>query len=993
MQPLIRPHQITLYPAAVKKKERAYDILIWHPDSSYSIISFMNHFKTDKTNTGASQKAIPVIKILFFVVLALSLAGLVCFSSIDHSSPADYKDPYFIEDWNVTSPEGRVFTAGSTCRNENAEKGSFTMVSHLPDTIAEGSDFCFIVGGNVAIFINGELRKDFIESRDVIVPGGCVKRFYMRVPLSPADSGAEIKFVRSGTSRGGYIYQNTCVAGDNDFFAFMLSRYGLSLLLDEILLMFSVVTVIASLIMMLLYKRRIAMLYGGLSILVIAGWLITNSFLYPFLYGHYHVDGVMNYMLCLMMPFSLIFYLDILQNGRYRRIMNWVLGLAAANLIVWPILHFTCIFSFPKALLTIDIFLGVELFVVAGILVTDLIRGKIKDYKYTAIGYAGFISFGLAELAAITFIPLLNNDMLMLAGLAFMLTLTVVQQMSDLRKIREEGQRALDLSEAKTKFLASMSHEIRTPINAILGMNEMILRENKDPVIGEYAGSVKSSGQMLLMLVNDVLDFSKIESGKMQITNAEFSFSSALRNIMPMLNERADAKDLKLHLVISDEVPDGQISDEFRIRQILINLINNAIKYTDTGSVTLNLGGSYTDDDSYMLKIIVKDTGRGISEEDQKHLFEAFTRADERKNRNIEGTGLGLAIVKSIIDSMSGEITVRSKYGEGSEFIVQLPVKVSDRTPLQADYDKHTTETESEKGGSDYLAPEASILAVDDNNSNLKIVRLFLKRVGIVPELCDSGTKAIELCRKKRYDLILLDHMMPDPDGIKTLGIIKSDETSQNKDTPVIVLTANALAGSAKLYLDAGFSDYLTKPIDSSLLEETIKKYLPAEKILPADTILPSKELPPVKTEKESPDTGEYLPIEFMPAGETDNTGTGSSDALKEKLEKIEGLDYRTAIGYVGNDPALLEEIIETIASESDEKIETMRECIASQDWEGYVLTAHTIKSHMASIGLSRLSEQAKKHEFAGRDNDIEFIKSDCEAFFEAYHDVCSRLK
>ncbi len=953
----------------------------------------MNHFMPDHTNAGSKEKLIPAIKILFFIVLVLSLAGLVYYSSIDLSAPVDYEEPYFIEDWNVTSPDGRVFTAGSTCRNENAEKGSFTMVSHLPNEITEGSDLCFIVGGDVSVFIGDALRKDFIASRDVIVPGGCVKRFYIRVPLSPPDSGAEVKIVRSGTSRGGYIYQNTCIADDGDFYGFMVKRYGLSLLLDEILLIFSIVTVLASLIMMLLYRRRIAMLYGGLSILVIAGWLITNSFLYPFVYGHYHVDGVMNYMLCLMMPFSLVFYLDTLQQGRYRKIMNGVLGLAAINLVVWPVLHFTGIFSFSKALLTIDIFLGVELFTVAGVLVADLIRGKIPDYKYTAIGYAGFIVFGLAELMAITFIPLLNNDMLMLAGLAFMLTLSVVQQMSDLRKIREEGQRALDLSEAKTKFLASMSHEIRTPINAILGMNEMILRENRDPVIGEYADSVKSSGQMLLMLVNDVLDFSKIESGKMQITNAEFSFSSALRNIMPMLKERAAGKDLQLQLIISDEVPDGQISDEFRIRQILINLINNAIKYTDAGSVTLTLGGSYTDDDSYNLKMTVKDTGRGISEEDQKHLFEAFTRADERKNRNIEGTGLGLAIVKSIIDSMAGEIRVRSKYGECSEFIVELPVKVSDRTPLQEDFDRHTTETESQKSGCDYLAPEASVLAVDDNSSNLKIVRLFLKRVGIVPELCDSGTKAIELCRKKQYDLILLDHMMPDPDGIKTLGIIKSDEASRNADTPVIVLTANAIAGSSKIYLDAGFSDYLTKPIDSSLLEQTIKKYLPPEKILPADAVLPEKKLPPETAEKNFSDVKEDLPIEFLPAGDADNTGTDLSDALREKLEKIEGLDYPTAIGYVGNDPDLLKEIVETIASESDEKIETMRKSVASGDLKAYVLTAHTIKSHMASIGLTRLSNQAKDHEFAARDNDIEFIKSDCEAFFEAYHDVCTRLK
>ena len=917
--------------------------------------------KTMTTSSAPKEKMTIVIKIIFYAVFIACIIGLFYYCSIDKTNPTDSEDPVFIENWTTTTPFGEKITTGSSYRNSGYRFGSFSMESTLPDDLTDDQNLYFIVGGNVYVYVDGILRRDFVEARDIPVPGGCVKRFYLRVPLYSSDSGKTVKIVRINTSRSGYVYQNTLIADNGSFLSFMMSRYGLSFMLEEILLIFSFALVIASLVMMFIYRRRIEMLYGSLSIFVISGWLITNSFLFPFIYGHYHIDGIINYMLCLMMPFSMMFYLDILQKDRYHRIMTGLLCVAALNLIIWPILHFTETVRFPKALLTIDIFLGAELLTVAVILVLETIRGLIKEYIYTAIGFVGFFICALLEIVVLNLLPLINGDILMLAGLAFMLILMVIQQIADIRRVREEGRKAVDLSEAKTRFLASMSHEIRTPINAVLGMNEMILRENRDPVIAEYAGSVKSSGQMLLMLVNDVLDFSKIEAGKMEISNAEFSFSSVLHDIMPMMKERSDEKQLSLQLEIGKDIPDGMVSDEFRIRQILINLISNAVKYTDSGSVTLTLKGKYTGDDSYLLRMDVKDTGRGIRSDDIEHLFEAFSRADIKKNRSIEGTGLGLAIVKNIIDSMNGKISVESSYGEGSDFIVELPVTVFDRTPLSDDYDRKESLVDSRNSGCDYTAPDASILAVDDNSSNLRIVSLFLKRSLIKPELCDSGKKAIELCRTKHYDLILLDHMMPDPDGIKTLGIIRSDEQSLNKDTPAVVLTANAIAGSNRLYLEAGFVDYLTKPIDSSLLEKTIKKYLPEEKIIPSD----------------------------RPVAEADTAPV----SLREGLERIEGLDYETAIDYAAGDEELLMDMIEAVVSECDENTEKIREYFLAENWEDYMIVTHAIKGLMLSIGLKSLSERAKKHEFAARDNDISFIRKDCEPFLEAYIEICKKLK
>ncbi len=778
-----------------------------------------------------TEKLILSIKIFSFVALGAIFLGLILFSANDDSAPIKYDEPHYIDEWKVTDPDGNVFTAGRSFRNSKPTGGTFIMEGTLPKDIDNDSFLCFITGGSVQVYINGELRKEFIEERDFMLPGGTAKRFYLLTPVKPSDSGAFVRIVRVSTTRRKHIYQETMVTTSGGLLEYLMERYGFSLMLSEVLLIFSLVIVIISIIMRIYYGHRIEMLYGAMGILVISCWSITNSFLFPFIYGHYHIDGIINYMLCLMMPFNLAIYLDALQKGRHRRLISAVLVLSAANFIVWPVMHFTGVCSFQNALLYIDIILGLQVLTIMGVLAYDAVRGRVRDYSYTAVGVAGFLVCCLSEIAVLNIRPNVNDEISMLVGLAFLLTLAVLQQIHDLKRISDERQKAVDLSEAKTRFLASMSHEIRTPINAVLGMNEMILRENRDPVIEDYAKSVKSSGKMLLMLVNDVLDFSKIEAGKMEIANASFRLTSVLRDVISMLKERADEKSLELNTVISEDVPCGMVSDEFRIRQMLINIINNAIKYTDEGSVTLKVGGEYKDADTFLLRLSVRDTGRGISEEDKKHLFEAFSRADIKKNRSIEGTGLGLAIVKSIVDSMNGTISVESRYGDGSEFTLELPVGVFDREPVREDFmEKGESEVVSSEDEG-YKAENAAVLAVDDTEMNLKIVSLFLKRVGITPDLCDGGYKAVDMCKQKHYDLILLDHMMPELDGIETLKLIRNEEESKNKDTVAVVLTANALAGSRSAYLEAGFADYLTKPVDAKVLEETVRRYLPEEKV------------------------------------------------------------------------------------------------------------------------------------------------------------------
>ena len=383
--------------------------------------------------------------------------------------------------------------------------------------------------------------------------------------------------------------------------------------------------------------------------------------------------------------------------------------------------------------------------------------------------------------------------------------------------------RALEASNAKSDFLSSMSHEIRTPINTILGMNEMISRESQDMVILGYSRDVEKAGHMLLNLVNDILDFSKIEAGNYDLDEKEYSIQELANTSGAMLEKRASEKNLRIALDVDPGMPAGLIGDEGKIEQILVNLIANAVKYTNEGYIRVSVTGEYVGD-GYDLEVTVSDTGIGIKPEDIEHIFDSFTRADIRKNRHIEGTGLGLAITKKLCVIMGGNIKVSSRYGEGSVFTVRIPQKIGDPTLVgSVKLSKKTQKTKRKRYEASFTAPSARILIVDDNEMNLEVFVSLLKDTQVRIDKALGGKEAIELSKANKYDVIFMDHMMPTPDGIETLKIIKSDSSNPNAETPEIALTANAVSGSMEMYLAAGFNGYLTKPVDPLELEETVK--------------------------------------------------------------------------------------------------------------------------------------------------------------------------
>ena len=415
-----------------------------------------------------------------------------------------------------------------------------------------------------------------------------------------------------------------------------------------------------------------------------------------------------------------------------------------------------------------------------------------------------------------------------------------------LRRLNEELAEANaqleSASAAKSTFLANMSHEIRTPINAVLGMDEMILRECDDKQILEYANDIDSAGHQLLSLVNDILDFSKIESGKMELHPVEYELFSVMNDCYNMISMRARRKELEFRVENAPDIPAFLFGDEVRIRQIIMNLLTNAVKYTKDGTVTLKFDHKKTDDENIDLIISVKDTGIGISEENRKYLFDSFKRIDERANRNIEGTGLGLSITKKFTEMMGGQIEVDSVLYEGSTFTVTIPQKIADNGTVGKFYERLNRRNEGAAGDDDnkkkrnksgtFKAPRARILIVDDVKMNLNVVRLLLKNTQIQTDLAASGDECLKYTLMKSYDLILMDHMMPIMDGIETLHKVRQQADGLNLDTPVVALTANALVGAQEMYLSEGFAAYISKPVKSIDLEECLEKLLPHDKII-----------------------------------------------------------------------------------------------------------------------------------------------------------------
>ena len=548
---------------------------------------------------------------------------------------------------------------------------------------------------------------------------------------------------------------------------------------------------------------------------------------------------------------------------------------------------------------------------------------------------------------------------LLLIGIIYLLIVEEKARESD--ELREAKRTAERESRAKSDFLAKMSHEIRTPINAVMGMNEMILRESSEKAIKEYAWNIRRASQNLLSIVNDILDFSKIESGKMELVEKEYSMGALLHDVMNMIWIRAEEKELKFYAEIEESLPDGVLGDETKVQQVITNILNNAVKYTQKGSVFLKVTGC-REDDQEIYCISVKDTGIGIREKDKERLFDDFEQLDREKNYGIEGTGLGLAITHRLLDQMGGRLEVESVYGEGSVFTIYLPQKIVDETRIGNLRKRFTDQAESmPQYYESFVAPAVKILVVDDMEVNLLVAKSLLKITEMEVMTCMSGAECLELVQQHCYDIILLDHMMPEMDGIETLRRMKKLENSRCKNTPVIALTANAIVGVRERYLEAGFDDYLSKPVEGKELEDMIRKYLPASKV----TVVKHEIFTESVSEKD----------------------TERKEVKKTLIDRTMGLEY------CGGMEEIYREVLEAYSEEGQESLEKIAEYQKNRDWKNYAVIVHAVKSTSMTIGAKELSDAAKEQEMAAKAGDEEVIEAKWKAVYTAYQEVLEEVK
>ena len=525
----------------------------------------------------------------------------------------------------------------------------------------------------------------------------------------------------------------------------------------------------------------------------------------------------------------------------------------------------------------------------------------------------------------------------------------------------EQARRA---NSAKSEFLANMSHEIRTPINAVLGMNEMIIRESTNSRITTYARNVESAGRNLLSIINDILDFSKIEAGKMEISEADYKLSSVLNDVTNMIVFKARQKDLKFSVNVDEALPDGLFGDEVRVRQVITNILNNAVKYTHEGSVTMDVSGEMTEEGSIELVIRITDTGIGIKEDDLPKLFKKFERVDLVRNNTVEGTGLGLSITQNLLRMMGGHVSVESVYGEGSTFTINLPQRVISPEPIGNFHEKFERYVHALKAYHEsFKAPDAFLLVVDDTDMNLTVIEGLLSKTDINLDTASSGTEALGFTKQKKYDLILMDHRMPGMDGTQTMNNIRAQTDGLNTGTPIICLTADAVSGARAKYIEQGFTDYLSKPVDGPNLEAALIKYLPDEKII---------------VQEEADDEEQAEPQGVSP--------------LEEFYLSTEGLDYAEAVKNCATEEILaktLQQFYNSIAN----NLRDITKFFEEQDIPNYTIKVHALKSSARLIGAQELSDMARHLEDCGNAGDLDEIAAKTPALLERYREYLGKLE
>ena len=796
----------------------------------------------DRPEEKTKKTLVIMITLIFLMIVLFALAFF--FKYISHGKDAD-QITYRCDEMTGFHRIGNTGETVTFPKQYELKAGDeIAFEAQLPDVIYDDTWICYLSDNNTSVYVGDELRKNYDRNKNTII-GGALKRLHIFVGVNPEDAGKTIRIVFYANKNNTVNLRPVYIGTSLGIIERIISLDIVNFILTFALLIIAVIAIGIGFLLRFSRKMVSPILAMGIGVLFVAVWLIFDSGLYQLAFRHYYIDGTMSYLMVLLIPYPLAYYMDMLQEHRYRIVYVFSLFYLEAVTVCACLLHFSGMMDFLTMLPFLAATVGIIILCIVVTMVIDFVKGYHKTYLISFIGMSGLLVSCIFEIIRVVSVDEKHAGTFIIIGLFWTIILAIVHQLYQVREAQKEAAVAVRASETKTNFLANMSHEIRTPMNAILGMDEMILRESENnSKITKYASDIKSAGNMLLSIINDILDLSKIESGKAELIPTEFEICSVINDIINIAGRRAEDKGILFTFDASGSIPIRFFGDEIRTRQIMLNIINNAVKYTKEGSVKVDLRMDKNKENDEAVKvgdvvtliISVKDTGIGIKEEDKAKLFTPFDRLEETKNRNIEGTGLGLSIAGSYVELMGGKIDVESVYGEGSTFTVYLPMETVDPTPIGNFTDRiKEIRNDSDVNKPSVIAPNARALIVDDNEMNLEVISGLMERTRMKVDIALSGDEGIAKMGNRRYDIIFLDQMMPGMDGVTTLKNMRMKYDLRG--VSIIALTADAVAGAKEFYLEKGFDDYLSKPVKSESLESVLANHLPKNLLLTEEDI------------------------------------------------------------------------------------------------------------------------------------------------------------
>ena len=846
-----------------------------------------NEFRNHLNTLHYVRRTMKILKKLIWVALAIEIIVLlvvVINSNVDNMTLSKGEIYNFNTGWIITRQDGSSQKIKSLPYSERSKAGEKIILNNTIPKKYSGMTMSFLSADKqFRVTIDGRQVYEFgvNDSRPFGKTPGSVTNF-IDIPENLTEGKIEIEMISPYDNYASNITGITISKRDTSILNLLKSNLG-NFAMCIIILACGITLFMLAFIQAFSRQTRDGISYLGFMCIFGTIYFSIETKSLNVFYGNQTLYSNLVFLVLMLWPvFMQMYYINNLEE-KFQKIFYILLFLTLTNVACQLTLQILGVFDFMNMAFVSHILIFISGMAILFSLICTIRKGKDKLFALEFLGILAFIGGSAADLIrtytihigdfgkysrfGMTIFSLLMvfvHILKVIRGYSASIAENARHMQMEVQVIEEKNQEltianeeaekakaeAIAAAKAKSVFLANMSHEIRTPINAILGMDTMILRESDDKDILEYAGNIQSASQTLLSLINDILDFSKIETGKLELVQGDYALSSLINDVYHMLLGKAKEKGLALNVDSDKNLPAKLYGDEVRIRQIIVNILNNAIKYTEKGSVTLkvsmaeqqnadainnnNVTGSQPAK-NIIITFTISDTGIGIKPENISHLFDSFSRFDENKNKHIEGTGLGLAITKQLTKLMNGKINVTSKYGEGSVFEVSIPQKIVSDLKIGDISEKYNATPDKKKKKASFTAPDAKVLVVDDVKMNINVFKALLKRTKISVDSAMSGPEALEMIKDNKYDIIFLDHMMPDMDGIETYKHMKEFEESPNKDTTVIMLTANAIMGAKEEYLGIGFSDYLSKPVQAAKLEAMILKYLPEELVTKPD--------------------------------------------------------------------------------------------------------------------------------------------------------------